>query len=523
MEMPTLLAALSAALMASGIGILALWVLPPRKGAVTNSIFSEAEVGTLLLFDGETLIDSTPDGRALLAITRTTGSAWDKLMAYLTPRFGDPEAQLAQVAAEGALELASLGHVHPMLLRADYRNGITKIELIDAAEADKISTDPLSQRAILEEVTLLRDAVAAAPMLAWREDDRGEVIWANGAYLLQACALLTDGKELGWPLPKLFPAIPPEEAGLEKGEQRVGLTLPKDKQAWFNISSKHSEQGWLRYAVPADAAVQAEASLRDFMQTLTKTFAQLPIGLAIFDSSRKLQLFNPALLDLTHLPVEFLSMRPSLMAFLNSMRDKKMLPEPKDFRSWRRELTDMENAAASGQYEETWNLPDGQTYKVIGRPHPNGAVALMFEDISTEMLRTRRFRADLDLGQSVIDQVEDAIAVFDQGGQLVMSNSAYAGLWGHDPSEWIEESNLRKLTTHWRSVSAPTALWAEVEEYVSTIGDRAPWQAESRFLDGRLVSCKFSPLAAGATLAQFRIQHVTQVDRPKLAAKKHSA
>ena len=179
----------------------------------------------------------------------------------------------------------------------------------------------------------------------------------------------------------------------------------------------------LIFALPADAAVQAETALRDFMQTLTKTFAHLHVGLAIFDQQRQLQLFNPALLDLTGLPVDFLSMRPSLLSVLDAMRDRNMIPEPKDYRGWRRQLVELEKAAASGLYEETWSLPGGQTYRVIGRPHPNGAIALMFEDISGEMLRTRRYRADLELGQSVIDQMDEAIAVFSEGGQLVMSNA----------------------------------------------------------------------------------------------------
>ena len=71
----------------------------------------------------------------------------------------------------------------------------------------------------------------------------------------------------------------------------------------------------MMFALPADAAVRAERSLREFVQTLTKTFADLPIGLAIFDQSRKLQLFNPSLIDLTRLPTGFLTARPTLFDY----------------------------------------------------------------------------------------------------------------------------------------------------------------------------------------------------------------
>jgi hypothetical protein len=117
-----------------------------------------------------------------------------------------------------------------------------------------------------------------------------------------------------------------------------------------------------------------------------------------------------------------------------------------------------------------------------------------------------------------VDQVEDAMAVFDQSGHLVMSNTAYAQLWGHDPSDAMEEYSLRRLTTHWRSIAAPSALWAELEDYVATVGDREAWQGEVRFLDGRLVACRFVPLAGGSTLAQFRVQVPKAPAKPKLAA-----
>jgi hypothetical protein len=58
--------------------------------------------------------------------------------------------------------------------------------------------------------------------------------------------------------------------------------------------------------------VRAQQAQKNFVQTLTKTFATLAIGLAIFDRNRQLMLFNPALIDLPALPADFLSARPNL-------------------------------------------------------------------------------------------------------------------------------------------------------------------------------------------------------------------
>ena len=363
----------------------------------------------------------------------------------------------------------------------------------------------MALRAMTDELDFLRDTVSKAPILIWRERGNGDVIWANGAYLLRVGDVNEAGQDLSWPLPRLFDRTASTQG---MSGQRQKLTLNGGRAAWYDLNMVGEGDLRLIFALPADAAVQAETGLRDFMQTLTKTFAHLHVGLAIFDQQRQLQLFNPALLDLTGLPVDFLSMRPSLLSVLDAMRDRKMIPEPKDYRGWRRQMVDMEKAAASGLYEETWSLPGGQTYRVIGRPHPNGAIALMIEDISGEMLRTRQYRADLELGQSVIDQVDEAIAVFSESGQLVMSNAAYAGVWGGDPSTSLDDASLRALCGNWRNQSAPNPVWNVLEDFAANQGNRANWRAEARLLDGRLVDCRFAPLTGGATLTAFRIRDV---------------
>jgi PAS domain-containing protein len=309
---------------------------------------------------------------------------------------------------------------------------------------------------------------------------------------------LPDGEDLSWPLPRLFA---PTDPTLRR-PPRVKLNMRSGAE-WFELSHVPAGDEVLNYAVPANATVEAETALRDFMQTLTKTFADLPIGLAIFDRSRILQLFNPALADLTQLSPEFLISRPTLGAVLDAMRAKAMIPEPKDYRSWRKQLLKVEEEASSGHFEETWNLPGGQTYRVIGRPHPNGALAFMFEDISTEMTRTRRYRADLELGQSVIDAVDDGVAVFSQAGQLVMSNQAYAQLWRHDPAVLLSDAGIGTLCAWWRENTAPSLLWDDATSFVTSLGDRAPWEGEARMLDGRMVTCRFRPLTGGATLITF--------------------
>ena len=384
--------AVFAALGAAALGTFAMVFYEGRARVRSTSIFADQPAATVFLFDGETLVDSTPSARALLAASQSMGSTWVRVHSYLGRYFPDLETHMSRLSTEGALTLASApGEGRPMILQADMQGGLTRLVLVDPDSDDTApGQDLMVLRAMSEELDFLRRAVTRAPALIWRERESGEVTWANAAYMLRIGDLGEAGQELSWPLPRLF-----ERTASTQGMagQRQKLTLTGGRFAWYDLIPTGEGDGRLIFALPADAAVLAENALRDFMQTLTKTFAHLHVGLAIFDNQRLLQLFNPALLDLTGLPVDFLSLRPSLLSVLDAMRDRNMIPEPKDYRGWRRQLMDLEKAAVSGLYEETWSLPGGQTYRVIGRPHPNGAIALMFEDISSEMLRKLCTRA----------------------------------------------------------------------------------------------------------------------------------
>lgn len=499
---------LGSSALAALFAIAVQYYLSSRTSGPRSDLLSADDGRVVFLFDAESLIDATPNARALLAASPIRGGDWVRLIAYLKPRFADVEAALGRLSTEGTFRQLAPDQSKPLSLLAEHIGGLTRISL----SSQRGIVDVLAHTAMTEELRLLREITSAEPNLIWQENAQGEVVWANLSYLTWITKVHTEAGALGWPMPRLFAS--PSAQNVKGNALRHCLTAASGEKFWFEIAEYGAGENRLFFASSADATQHAEASLNSFMQILTKTFAQLPIGLAIFDAQRKLQLFNPALADLTGLPVDFLTARPSLLAVLDALRERKMLPEPKDYRSWRRQVVEMEKAAASGRYEETWALSDGQTFRVIGRPHPNGALSLMIEDISSEVMRTRRYRADLELGQSVIDQMDTALAVFSPAGHLVMSNLAYASLWAHDPAEALERSTLRTLAAHWRATTVPSGLWSEFEDYVATIGDRVCWNATARLLDGRTLACTFSPLAGGATLAAFRPQPVADASLP---------
>lgn len=495
------LAILVVAAVAVGFG---LWIdtwWGRRKQPRRATLFGEGAAGAIFLFDGDMLVDSSPSARVILSQNLGQSGPRVRLMSFLAPDFPGLEERLADLPQTGALTLAAEGD-RPLLLTAEHRGGLTRICLIDAERAEHMpAQDPMTYRAQVEELEQLRAVMTEAPVLIWRERADGAITWANAAYVLLLANFLDEGSDLVWPLPPLFER---KEMGPNDSDRRT-VRLQDGTEFWYDLQVRREGNDRLVFALPADKLEAAERALRDVLITLTKTFAHLHVGLAVFDKHRQLQLFNPAMTDLTGLPVDFLARRPSLTAVLDAMRERNMIPEPKDYRNWRRQLIEMEKAAVAGHYEETWSLPSGQTYRVIGRPHPDGALALIMEDISSEMTRSRRYRAEIELGLSVIDGLDDAVAVFSQAGQLVMSNSAYAQIWGHDPTSTLDEATVASLVHRWKEATAPSTIWTRFEELAVAASGRQAISVEARLNDGRLLACRFTPLAGGATMAAFRL------------------
>ncbi|NAZ37792.1 PAS-domain containing protein [Rubellimicrobium sp. CFH 75288] len=281
-----------------------------------------------------------------------------------------------------------------------------------------------------EEPDLLGALAEDHPGPIWIEEADGSLVWANRACLALHDLVRPEGRGSCWPAQPLWP--PPED--LDDGEmrqRRLTLALPGlEAPSVFDVTTRRRGGRLLHVAQDVTEVRRAEETRRQFVATLGKTFAHLPTGLAVFDRARRLILFNPALVDLTGLPPAFLSTRPPIGAVLDRLRDAGLLPEPRRYGSWRSALAALEAQASRDAYCETWNLPGERVWRVTGRPHPDGALAFLFEDISDEVAFARRARGELDTAHLALDALDEALAVFGADGTLLLVNAAYRTLWG---------------------------------------------------------------------------------------------
>lgn len=493
----SLVALLGAAVIVATLGF-------PRK--LVNSTTAATEKDVVLLFRDDELLDATQD--ALDAF----GHDLQRLSTFLNalaPDFPDLNTNLIETPAWTGQMISTL--TSSLQLDVSNLRGTIRFQL--RGKIDSL-IQPDNQKA-RQTAALMQDIRSFSPQLVWQQDRDGKVIWTNAAYQ----SFAEKGKGL------IFSDLNIDMQGQLQKQQRVAVT--GDSKQWFDVTTIARDSYFIHFANEATSLVRADQDRRDFVQTLGKTFADLSIGLAIFDKERQLAMFNPALLDMTKLPLTFLSARPTIDTVLDRLRELRMMPEPKDYSSWRDQFTAVEAGAKNGTYTENWALPDGQTYRVTGRPHPDGAFAILFEDITAEVSLNRRFRSDIETGQAVLDTLPDAIAVFSGTGTMVVSNSSYSKLWSTQTELLLDHRDIKTEVSVWQENCIASPMWTEMRGFVQRLGGRKPWSENAMLVDGRHLRCHAQPIAGGMTMVRFVIappmrpviQKLTQIDPAILARK----
>lgn len=463
---------------------------PPSKfAAPTDAEFS-------MLFHNKYLEHASPTALAALS-SDVDLIAWSDMYDQISHRFrglpADPDT-----LPEGRFFFAADVHGDESELVVEKWGD--NIELHLHQDPAQTGGDAAKVRLQKAELQTLSRSSNTAPYPMWQMDTAGRLLWNNAAYAMLAQNTGHDPqKPLFSEICDLTGSTAPKRASIS--------TKDGDKTLWFDVSQTVIDGVIVAHAIDIEAVISTEVAQRNFVQTLAKTFAQLSTGLAIFDRNGRLALFNPALIDLTQLPAEFLSSRPDLLSFFDRLREKRMMPEPKNYLSWRQEISNVIAAASDGRYQETWTLETGQTYRVSGRPHPDGAVAFLIEDISAEILVTRNFRAELDLGQSLLDALPDALVMFSASGTLTLHNQAFSEMWGVDPDSSIVEFTILDAIHIWESASQNTSLWHEISRFVFGSGDRKPWSQIFKTRQGQEYRCSVFPTSGNATAVRFSLQN----------------
>lgn len=429
-----------AVLLSAAICTVLLWILQrSARPAAATRVDQTGSTGTFLIKDGR-IVDQS-HGRSGVGDVAT----WTDLRNWLGARFSALPEDLGEASGADGLTVAAKDGAVVAIHATQHGHTVT----LD----DRLGTCALERHALLMEnlqAETVRNVLEQVPAIVFSLDRSAQLTWGNAQFE----RLAPDTRETF-----LTAACNPDG----KTQLNISVSGPETGETChYELSLLPEEDQTVIYATDVSRLVESDAIRKDFVQTLTKTFADLSTGLAVFDRDQRLVLFNPALLDLTSLPVEFLAARPHMMEFFDRLRDNHVMPEPKNYATWRGQISDMIKSASHGHFSESWSLPGGLTYKMTGRPHPNGAIAFLIEDITDEMALTRQSRSQLETHQSILDAMTDAIAVVGPDGGLLICNASFADIVGFDPDAHFARTCFSDLIEGWRNHFPGAAIWDEL-------------------------------------------------------------
>ena len=270
------------------------------------------------LINGASVKPLTEPARALLDSLAPGGPRLAALTVHLAGDCPDiqPDLEALVLYGTGFRRHCPRGDGTAFEVVGEPRGGAAFLSVRPASEEARAlrETETELARAVAE-MRFMRDVLDHAPVLAWSHGPDGQVAWANAPYRDRFDPPAGDlpDHRIADGFGHVLDEVPLTARG---GESRRRVAVPArdgSEPHWFELSETTGEAGeTLGFALAADDLVAAEASLRRFVETLTETFAHLPIGLAVFDKSRRLGLFNPALTDLVKIDAVWLAGRPSL-------------------------------------------------------------------------------------------------------------------------------------------------------------------------------------------------------------------
>jgi signal transduction histidine kinase len=284
-------------------------------------------------------------------------------------------------------------------------------------------------RALSEELASHKALLDALPIPVWFRDTEGRLKWVNRSYVAAVEA------------PKADEVIDQQRELLETRQRRaaeqalaVGETFRRRLQTVLGGERRSFDTIVVPVARASAGAVIDTAPLENVQDELSRQMAahertldRVPAGVAIYASDQRLAFHNQGFRELWGLDPVWLESRPRLGEVFDHLRQKRLLPEQADYRTWREnQVKAFEN---SEWIEDWWHLPDGRTVHVVTDRRTDGGVTYLFDEVTERLALESRYNALINVQRETLDNLREGVAVFGSDGRLKLFNPAFAAIW----------------------------------------------------------------------------------------------
>jgi PAS domain-containing protein len=229
--------------------------------------------------------------------------------------------------------------------------------------------------------------------------------------------------------------------------------------------------------------------------------AKIETGCVVFGENARLVYYNPAFLTLFPVKEEWCASKPTLTETLYELRNLGMLPEKRDFATFRSNLTG-HFEPGEAPYREEWVLPTGQTLKVEGQQLPGDYVALTFQDLTELKTTEARFHTERADGRTILDQFEQPVACFDPCGDMTAANRAFQRLWKLD-QRTETPFTIKDLACRGEVATGVSPVWGNLRSFATGTLQRSKTRSEIATEMDVTMTCQYAPLPSQGTVVSF--------------------
>ncbi len=421
---------------------------------------------------------------------------------------GDPALllkALAQAAPEHAVRLKGLIEKgEPFRLTIQGEEGPVTVEGRSSGAMAWIRLMPASEAAPGGRFAEMADRLPAPAWVAARD---GRIVWANKAWLDAAEASSVEHAiERGLCFDRGAETLAQEAIGEAARKEAFRWVTVKGKRRAYRVTAEPVGDGDEAAAIAIDVteAEETREALSRHVSAHDETLNHLADAVAIFGPSKRLAYHNTAFEELWGLDPAWLAERPTHGEWLDRLRQRRRLPEAPEYAKWKARELDFYGQTEVAP-DDLWTLPDGRTLRVVRQPHPMGGVLLLFSDITGELSLRAQYNALIQVQQTTLDKLTDAVAVFASDGRLRLHNEAFERLWGATGQQLEDAGDFAGVAALCQPLLHDRQLWTELQGRVTDPDpqSRVPVSGEARTSDGRTFSWQSRPLPDGATLIGF--------------------
>lgn len=275
------------------------------------------------------------------------------------------------------------------------------------------------------------EMMSRAPHPVWRLSSMRRINWANPAYIDAVGGRGLDDvlhRQLHLDATTQSEAMSVLETGSPKASVRPIVTASGKRMA-MQIDLFPVSGGVAGMAMDASEAESLRQTLDRHVAAHDAWLGKTSEAVISFAPDQTLRSFNEAFTTLFKLDPAWLQTSPSHASLLDRLRETDQLPPQSDYRAWKQSELGLYTNWPTEVPEETWNLPNGNLYRVVRLRDAEGGISLMFSDMTDKMTLKSQLGTLINVQRATLDKLTEGIAVFSTDGRLRLHNSAFADLW----------------------------------------------------------------------------------------------